>query len=84
MRNREHIRQFIRESFLVDDFSDDQSFLATGLIDSLGILQLVAFVESRFALRVPDTDLVPDHFDSVSRLADYVDRRTDAARAAVG
>ena len=83
MRHREHIRQFIRESFLVDDFTDDQSFLATGLIDSLGVLQLVSFVEATFGLQVPDVDLVPEHFDSVERLAEYVRRRTAAAPAVV-
>jgi acyl carrier protein len=78
MRVRDQIRQFIRESFLVDEFEDDQSFMATGLIDSLGILQLVSFVESTFAVQVPDTDLVPEHFDSVARLAAYVERRSGA------
>lgn len=78
MHVRDRIRQFIRESFLVDDFHDDQSFMGTGLIDSLGILQLVSFVESTFAVQVPDTDLVPEHFDSVARLAAYVERRTGA------
>jgi acyl carrier protein len=72
---RDQIRQFIRDSFLVDDFEDDQSFLGTGIVDSLGIVQLVAFVESAFGLKVPDGDLLPENFDSVSRLAAYVDRR---------
>ena len=72
---RDQIRQFIRDSFLVDDFEDDQSFLGTGIVDSLGIVQLVAFVESAFGLKVPDGDLLPENLDSVSRLAAYVDRR---------
>ncbi len=79
---RDQIRKFIQEAFLVDDFSDDDSFLATGLIDSLGILQLVSFVEATYGIRVPDTDLVPDNFDSVARLAAYVKRSSDRPRAA--
>jgi acyl carrier protein len=71
----DQIRQFIRDSFLVDDFTDDESFLASGLLDSLGIVQLVSFVEGEFALRVPDTDLVPENFDSVTKLAAYIERR---------
>lgn len=78
MAPREQIRQFVRESFFVDAFDDDQSFLASGLIDSLGILQLVTFVESTFGLQVPDTDLVPENFDSVANIAAYIGR----ARAA--
>ena len=72
----DQLRQFIRDSFLVDDFTDDESFLASGLLDSLGIVQLVTFVESAFGFRVPDTDLVPDNFDSVTKLAAYVERRS--------
>lgn len=75
MRAREKIRQFIVDSFLVDDFADGDSFLGTGLIDSLGIVQLVSLVESEYGLRVPDTDLVPENFDSVDKLAAYVERR---------
>jgi acyl carrier protein len=75
MRAREKIRQFISDSFLVDDFADGDSFLGTGLIDSLGIVQLVSFVESEYGLKVPDTDLVPANFDSVDNLAAYVERR---------
>ena len=72
---REQIRHFIQNSFLVDDFADDASFLTTGLIDSLGISQLIAFVESTYAIRVLDADLVPDNFDSVAKLTAYVQRR---------
>jgi acyl carrier protein len=72
---REQIRGFIRDSFLVDEFTDDDSFLGSGLIDSLGILQLVSFVETQYAIAVADTDLTPDNFDSVARLAAYVERR---------
>jgi acyl carrier protein len=72
---RDQLRQFIRDSFLVDEFGDDESFLGSGLLDSLGIVQLVSFVESRFGVSVPDVDLVPENFDSVSKLAAYVDRR---------
>jgi acyl carrier protein len=72
----DQLRKFIRDSFLVDEFTDDESFLASGLLDSLGIVQLVSFVESQYSLKVPDTDLVPENFDSVAKLAAYVERRS--------
>ena len=78
---RDQIRRFIQESFLVDDFSDDESFLASGLIDSLGIVQLVSFVEKTYGLKVPDRDLVPDNFDSVAKLAAYVERNRERPAA---
>jgi acyl carrier protein len=82
MPTRERLRRFICESFFVDDFGDDDSFLASGLIDSLGVMQIVAFVEAEFSLRVPDADLLPDNFDSLSKLTAYVERALTRERAA--
>ncbi len=78
---RDRVRRFIQDSFLVDDFSDADSFLTTGIIDSLGVMQLVTFVESEFGIRVVDQELVPENFDSVERVSAFVERKL-AARAA--
>ena len=78
MKVRERTRRFIRESFLVDEFSDEQSFLETGLIDSLGVAQLVAFVEAEFGVKVGEADLVPENFDSVARVSAFVQARARA------
>jgi acyl carrier protein len=76
---RDRLRQFIRDTFYVEDFADEDSFLANGIIDSLGVMQLVTFLEAEFGLRVDDADLLPENFDSVARLAAYVERRRLAA-----
>ena len=76
---RQQVRQFIRNSFLVDDFADDDSFLASGIVDSLGIMQLVTFIEREFAVHVQDADLVPDNFDSVAKVSGFIERRRAAA-----
>ena len=80
MTVRERLRRFIQDSFLVDDFQDEDSFLATGMVDSLGLMQLVAFIESEFAMKVSDSELVPENFDSVACVAAFVERKQ--ARAA--
>ncbi len=74
MSERDRIRSFIQDSFFLDAIDDDASFLANGTLDSLGIMQLVAFVESEFGVKVGEADLVPDNFDSVARVASYVER----------
>jgi acyl carrier protein len=81
MSARDQLRSFIRDSFLVDGFADEDSFLGTGLIDSLGVLQLVSFIEAKYGLSVPDTDLVPANFDSVANLASYIERRSSGQAA---
>jgi len=55
--------------------ADDASFLEEGIIDSMNVMQLILFVEEEFGLRVPDQDITPDNFDSVSRIAAYVRRQ---------
>ena len=73
------------ETFIVEEIAmgqgpsslaPDEDLLASGLIDSLGVTQLVAFLEERFGIAVTDADLVPSNFQSLERIEAYVsDRR---------
>jgi acyl carrier protein len=49
--------------------------LAADLIDSLGIMELVKFLEGRFGIAVLDEDLVPDNFRSIDAIAAFVARK---------
>jgi acyl carrier protein len=77
------IRQYIVDNFLVSngDFTDDDSFLEQGIVDSTGVLELVMFVEETFEFAVPDEDIVPENFDSVAQLAAYVRQKVTAGVA---
>jgi acyl carrier protein len=75
MGTRDRIRAFVRDSFLVDDFSDEDSFVGRGIVDSLGMMQLVSFVEKDLGVAVEDSDLVPENFDSVARVGSFVERK---------
>lgn len=75
MSTRDTIRSFIADTFFVEGFADDASFLRNGIVDSTGMLELVQFVERSFSLAVSDTELVPDNFDSVASIERYVDRK---------
>ncbi len=76
---RSRIRTFLAENLLFSTdgfpYGDEESLLETGVVDSTGILELVLFVEETFGLQVPDDDVIPDHFDSVARLAAYIESR---------
>ena len=76
---RTEIHAFIVANFLFgqDDgsMSDEQSFLESGIIDSTGLLELVAFVEQRFGISVDDRELVPDNLDSLRNITAYVARK---------
>ena len=75
---RETVRGFVVETFLFgqqDDLSDTSSFLETGIIDSTGVLQLVAFLEERFGFRLDDAELIPENLDSVEAITGLVARK---------
>ncbi len=79
------VRRFITDNFLFRQgdrpLADTDSFLDAGLIDSTGILELVAFLEQAFSINVADDDILPQNLDSVSRIAAYVHRERSARRA---
>ena len=74
------IANFIRQNIVYDesDVDPDVSFMESGLIDSTGILEVVFFLEETFAITVEDDDVLPEHFDSVSRLSAYVRQKLAA------
>lgn len=78
----EKVRSFIAENILFSDngypHADDTSFLEEGIVDSMGIMELVMFVDESFGITVEDEELVPDNFDSVSRLAAYIRQKSSA------
>jgi acyl carrier protein len=52
--------------------SFDASFLEEGIVDSTSILELVLFTEKTYGVSVDDSEITPDNFDSVKKLADFV------------
>jgi acyl carrier protein len=70
------IRDFIAKNLLFSDngfqYDDDDSFLQEGIVDSVGVMDLVSFVEDNFQVEVDDQEIVPDNFDSINKLAQYV------------
>lgn len=76
---KDQIRTYIMDNILLgsadQSIADDDSFLEKGIIDSTGILELVAFVEDEFDIEVGDEELIPDNFDSIEKLAIYTQRK---------
>ncbi len=83
MELQAQIRDFIARNLLFSDdgfnYDDDASFLEEGIVDSVGIMELVLFIEEQFGFSVADEDLTPDNFDSVNKLANYVERQRQIA-----
>jgi acyl carrier protein len=72
------IRTFLNESFPLyrgGALDREESFVESGVLDSLGILELVEFVESRFALRIPEEELLPENLDSLANITRYISNK---------
>ncbi len=55
--------------------SVDESLLDFGYMDSLALTDMVAELEREFGLTIPDADLSPRRFDSITRIEHYLDSR---------
>ena len=77
------VHEFIIKNFIFEDdgsLTESTSFLENGIIDSTGVMELIAFLESMFGITVEDHEIIPENLDSISRLVAYVERK----RAAMG
>jgi acyl carrier protein len=83
---RSAIRNFIEENFLFQigdqNLADDQSLLEAGVVDSTGVLELVAFLEDTFHLQIADRDIIPQNLDTVDSITAFVERNQLVAEAA--
>jgi acyl carrier protein len=81
------IRDFVVTNFLFGQeegrVTEDQSFLESGVIDSTGLLELVAFLEERFGISVADRELLPENLDSLANVSRFVARKLETADANV-
>jgi acyl carrier protein len=73
------VRDYLHQQFPAvrsREFSDSESLLQQGIIDSMGILEIVTFIESRYGLTLSDDELMSDHFESIASIAHLIDSKT--------
>jgi len=71
----EVITNFLRDEKFMnpgDAIGDSDSLLERGIIDSLGVLKLVVFLEETYGIKIDEDDLMPENFDSLSAISSYV------------
>ena len=73
------LRQFIDDTFLMgvrpEPLADDDSFLEHHVLDSTGFLELIAFLEETYAIKVADEEMVPENLDSLDSVVAFVERK---------
>ena len=87
MELTEQIRGFILENFIVDgdgNLENGISLLEEGIIDSTGVLELVAFIEETYHIKVQDEELIPENLDSVNNICNFIQNKLSASDSRVG
>ncbi len=85
MTIRQRVGRFVVEYFYVSDpseLTDDTLLVTSGIVDSTGMLEIIAFLEADFGIRIEDHETVPENLGSISRIAAFVDRKLRAQGAA--
>ena len=80
---RQEMRAYIDENFLYlhpgIELKDDDEFLTLGIVDSLGFVELVEQVQSRYGVTVEDVDITEENFGSIDAITGYVVRKRSLA-----
>lgn len=72
---KEPVRAFVLEYAAgkgVTELKDDEPLLTSNLIDSLGSFRMIGFLEETFPLTIEDTDMVPENFETLNAVEDFV------------
>jgi acyl carrier protein len=76
----ERIRQFLEQQFpMTKNVGNTEPLLKNGFIDSLGILEVVTFLESEFGIAISDDELLPENFASVHNLSNFVQAKMEVS-----
>ena len=72
-----HLSQFICQELLDGnvEISDDDALLADGLVDSLGMMRLVAFISDTLGVEIPAEDVILENFSTISHMSSYLRSR---------
>lgn len=80
------VLDYIVDNFLMGDgantIEEHTSFLDIGIIDSTGVIELVAFLEKTYDIRVEDEEMVPENLDSLSNIERYVQKKMKGSQRA--
>ena len=75
---QEQVRQFVTDNFYVANpvaLGNAESLLDSGVMDSTGVLELIAFIEETYGITVEDSEMLPENLDSIDHVAEFIRRK---------
>lgn len=74
MALEQELVKYLQHKLAEKQIDENRPLIGTGLLDSLALMDLIMFIEERTGLKVPDGDVTPENFETVSRIGLMVDR----------
>ena len=82
MAQIDQVKEYIIEHFLYgndDDLTDDTSLIEASIVDSLGIMELITFLEKTFNIKIQNDEMLPENLDNLNNIAEFIQRKTNEA-----
>lgn len=81
MEHKNLIRDFIlsnlvKEKSIITKLDDADDLIETDIIDSLGVMKLISFLEDKFSVQITDDEIVPENFESVQAISSFLQTKT--------
>jgi acyl carrier protein len=78
------VRAYVRENFLYMrpdwPLPDDAPLLGSGVVDSIGVVELVEFIEREFSVTIPEEEITEGHFGTLRAIGTFVGKKRDTER----
>ena len=82
MANQDPIMEFIKNQLVREktmiNIGRRDDLIESGIIDSLGILKLLEFLESKFSINIADEELIPDNFESIESIESFLSQKINS------
>jgi acyl carrier protein len=79
---KQQVRDFIQTNFILGNqgpsYSDSDSLLALHIVDSMGFLELITFLEETWGIRIAEEEMLPENLDSLDAIEAFVQRKQAA------
>ncbi len=79
----QEVRAFIEDNYLLTadsvDLAGSESLTRRGIVDSVGILELILFLETNYGIEIPDAEVKPENIDTVDNIVRFVERKLEVA-----
>lgn len=76
---RENLIEFLIENYHIDsdDFTKDTSLVTSGIIDSMGIIELVSFIEETYDIVIDDEQITTENFENIRNIVKFISKGND-------